>query len=84
MASVLFFVFVVVFCLCELICVVIGKTTALKILAGKLKPNLGFYDNNPAWADIVLHFRGSELQNFFTKLAENSITAITKIQDVSL
>ena len=41
----------------------IGKSTALKILSGKLKPNLGRYDNPPDWAEILKYFRGSELQS---------------------
>ena len=28
----------------------IGKSTALKILSGKLKPNLGRYDSPPDWS----------------------------------
>ena len=41
----------------------IGKSTALKILSGKLKPNLGRYDNPPDWEEILRYFRGSELQS---------------------
>ena len=41
----------------------IGKSTALKILAGKLKPNLGRFDDPPDWEEILKHFRGSELQS---------------------
>jgi ATP-binding cassette subfamily E protein 1 len=41
----------------------IGKSTALKILAGKLKPNLGRYDDPPDWEEILKYFRGSELQS---------------------
>lgn len=41
----------------------IGKSTALKILSGKLKPNLGRYDNPPDWQDVIKYFRGSELQS---------------------
>jgi energy-coupling factor transporter ATP-binding protein EcfA2 len=40
----------------------IGKSTALKILAGKLKPNLGRFDAPPDWQEILGYFRGSELQ----------------------
>ena len=40
----------------------IGKSTALKILAGKQKPNLGRFDSPPDWAEILVNFRGSELQ----------------------
>jgi len=62
----------------------IGKSTALKILAGKLKPNLGRYDDPPEWTEILKHFRGSELQNFFTKVLEDNIKAIVKPQYVDL
>jgi ATP-binding cassette subfamily E protein 1 len=43
----------------------IGKSTALKILSGKLKPNLGRYDNPPDWQDVIKYFRGSELQSTY-------------------
>jgi ATP-binding cassette subfamily E protein 1 len=43
----------------------IGKSTALKILSGKLKPNLGRYDNPPDWEEILRYFRGSELQSMY-------------------
>jgi len=60
----------------------IGKSTALKILAGKLKPNLGKFDSPPDWQDILNHFRGSELQSYFTKILEDDIKAIIKPQYV--
>jgi len=60
----------------------IGKSTALKILGGKLKPNLGKFDAPPDWTDILAHFRGSELQNYFTKILEDDIKAIIKPQYV--
>lgn len=41
----------------------IGKSTALKVLSGKLKPNLGRYENPPDWEEILKYFRGSELQS---------------------
>lgn len=39
----------------------IGKSTALKILVKKLKPNLGKYDEPPDWEEIIKRFKGSEL-----------------------
>lgn len=60
----------------------IGKSTALKILSGKLKPNLGRFDDPPDWEDIIKHFRGSELQNYFTKVLEENIKTIIKPQYV--
>ncbi len=40
----------------------IGKSTALKILANKEKPNLGRFDSPPDWEEILAFYRGSELQ----------------------
>lgn len=60
----------------------IGKSTALKILAGKLKPNLGRFADAPDWEEILKHFRGSELQNYFTKVLEDNLKTIIKPQYV--
>jgi ATP-binding cassette, sub-family E, member 1 len=60
----------------------IGKSTALKVLAGKLKPNLGRFDDPPTWEEILKHFRGSELQAFFTRVLESKVRAIIKPQYV--
>lgn len=90
----------------------IGKSTALKILAGKLKPNLGKFDVRilfllsllcllfindailtiviaimdllslfcsqapPDWQEILTYFRGSELQNYFTKILEDNLKVL--------
>lgn len=60
----------------------IGKSTALKVLAAKLKPNLGEWNSPPDWTEILNHFRGSELQNYFTRVLEDNIKAIIKPQYV--
>ncbi|KAL6423538.1 hypothetical protein ACFW04_010236 [Cataglyphis niger] len=60
----------------------IGKSTALKILAGKQKPNLGRFSDPPDWTEILSHFRGSELQNYFTKILEDDLKALIKPQYV--
>jgi len=60
----------------------IGKSTALKILAGKLKPNLGRFNDPPDWTEILTYFRGSELQNYFTKVLEDDLKAFIKVQYV--
>lgn len=60
----------------------IGKSTALKILAGKQKPNLGRYIDPPDWTEILAYFRGSELQNYFTKILEDNLKALVKPQYV--
>ncbi|KAF7683319.1 ABC transporter E family member 2 [Astathelohania contejeani] len=58
----------------------IGKSTALQILSGRIKPNLGRTENPPEWPEILDHFKGSELQGYLSKLVGNEISAITKIQ----
>ena len=60
----------------------IGKSTALKILAGKQKPNLGRFDSPPTWEEILKHFRGSELQNYFSRVLEEKLKALIKPQYV--
>ncbi|EPZ31898.1 ABC transporter E family member 2 [Rozella allomycis CSF55] len=60
----------------------IGKSTALKVLCGKMKPNLGRYDEEPSWQEVLQHFRGSELQSYFQKIVEDKIKALTKPQYV--
>ena len=77
----------------------IGKSTALRVLAGSLKPNLGRFNvrnnssisefaleirstccltfsllqNPPDWQEILTYFRGSELQNYFTRILEDNL-----------
>jgi ATP-binding cassette subfamily E protein 1 len=58
----------------------IGKSTTIKILAGKIKPNLGTLVNSPNWDDIIKYYRGSELQNYFNNLKENKISIAIKPQ----
>lgn len=58
----------------------IGKSTALKILAGKVKPNLGKFTDPPNWDEILRNFRGSELQKYFTRLLEDKMKATMKPQ----
>jgi ATP-binding cassette subfamily E protein 1 len=60
----------------------IGKSTALKILSGQIKPNLGKFKQPPDWPTILNHFRGSELQNYFTKILEDQFKALIKPQYV--
>ncbi|MHA1819109.1 MAG: ribosome biogenesis/translation initiation ATPase RLI [Promethearchaeota archaeon] len=65
----------------------IGKSTALKILAGEIKMNLGKFEENgdvvPDWDDIIKFFRGSELQEYLTNLKNKSGKIIYKPQDIT-
>ena len=38
--------------------------------------------NPPDWQEILTHFRGSELQNYFTRILEDDLHAIIKPQYV--
>ncbi|MEJ2241708.1 MAG: ribosome biogenesis/translation initiation ATPase RLI [Candidatus Bathyarchaeota archaeon] len=60
----------------------IGKTTALHILSGEIKPNLGNYEEPPEWADLIQHFRGSTLQDYFEKLSQGNLKVVHKPQYV--
>jgi ATP-binding cassette subfamily E protein 1 len=61
-----------------------GKTTIVNILSGSLKPNLGSYENEPSWDDILKFFQGTELKSHFEKISNNDIKASIKPQKVYL
>ena len=46
----------------------LGKSTTLRLLSGSLRPNLGKFDQPPEWDEVLDHFRGSELQSYFTQM----------------
>lgn len=60
----------------------IGKSTALRVLSGNMKPNLGDFENPPDWKKILAFFRGNELQKFFQEMLESKMKALIKIQYV--
>jgi len=60
----------------------IGKSTALHILSGEIKPNLGQYDAPPDWTQLIQHFRGSTLQDYFQRLSEGNMKVVHKPQYV--
>lgn len=59
----------------------IGKSTAIKIFAGMLTPNLG-KDKEATPDQLVDYFKGSEAQGFFEKLKEGKIKVSYKPQQV--
>jgi ATP-binding cassette subfamily E protein 1 len=50
----------------------IGKTTALEILAGRLKPNLG-HSKSASMHDLNKFFKGSELQAYFANIGKAKV-----------
>mgnify|MGYP000683840201 FL=1 len=59
-----------------------GKSTVVNILSGKLKPNLGRYENPPEWNEIFKHYSGTELKQHFQKIEQNEIRASIKPQQI--
>ncbi|MFX0178348.1 MAG: ribosome biogenesis/translation initiation ATPase RLI [Candidatus Hodarchaeota archaeon] len=63
----------------------IGKSTLLKILSNELKINFGrFGDESPDWKDIIEHYKGSELHQYFIDLKENKIKIVHKPQNITV
>ena len=62
----------------------IGKSTAVKILAGLIRPNLGKFDREVNNKEIVDYFKGTEAQSYFQKLLNKEIKVSYKPQQVDL
>jgi len=63
----------------------IGKSTAVKVLAGLLKPNLGNWeDENTGWDDVIKYFKGTEAQAYFEKVKDSQIKVSYKPQQIEL
>lgn len=62
----------------------IGKSTAIKILSGNLKPNLGEPDKNLGLQDLINMYRGTEIQKFLEQLNNNQIKIAYKPQAVDV
>jgi len=60
----------------------IGKTTAVHILAGELTPNLGDYEDEPGWDEVLDAYRGTELQDYVAAVRDGSVSVARKPQYV--
>ena len=60
----------------------IGKSTALKILAGSLIPNLGDYEGTPSWEKFIEYLSGREMKDHFERIADGELRASLKPQAV--
>ena len=61
----------------------IGKSTAIKILAGVMKPNLG-KDKEASLKELLEYFKGTESQVFFEKLAQGDVKVGYKPQQIDI
>ncbi|SNZ12215.1 ATP-binding cassette, sub-family E, member 1 [Natronoarchaeum philippinense] len=60
----------------------IGKTTAVRVLAGELVPNLGQHEEPPDWDDVLDEFRGTELQDYIAAVRDGDVSVARKPQYV--
>ena len=60
----------------------IGKTTAVRILADELAPNLGQVNADPDWDEILDTYRGTALQEYLEAMREGEVTVARKPQYV--
>jgi ATP-binding cassette subfamily E protein 1 len=58
----------------------IGKSTAIKILAGQLHPNLGNFTSESGWEEILKRYAGTELFDYLQTVAKKSLKIATKPQ----
>ena len=58
----------------------IGKSTAVKILAGQLRPNLGNFTSESAWEEILKRYAGTELFDYLQTVAKKGLRIATKPQ----
>jgi len=59
----------------------IGKSTAINILSGIIKPNLG-EDEEKSTQEVIKFFKGTETQRYFEKLRDKEIKISYKLQQV--
>lgn len=60
----------------------IGKSTAMKILAGIEMPNFGEVGKKVTYQELIQHFKGTEAQAYFEKLEKKEIIVAYKPQQV--
>ncbi|MCD2201800.1 ribosome biogenesis/translation initiation ATPase RLI [Halobacterium sp. KA-6] len=60
----------------------IGKSTAVKILAGEITPNLGRHEDEPSWDEVVDEYRGTELQDYLEAVRAGDVEVARKPQYV--
>ncbi len=62
----------------------IGKSTAISVLAGLIKPNFGEVGKELSWEEIVDNIRDKELKEHFEKLSSKKLRASFKPQYIYL
>ena len=61
----------------------IGKSTAIKLLSGSLRPNLGDWESTPPdWDEIISMFPRGELRDYLGLVSQGEVTISTKPQHI--
>jgi ATP-binding cassette subfamily E protein 1 len=58
----------------------IGKSTAIKILSGQLRPNLGNFESVVAWEEILKQYTGTELFDYLQTVSKKTLKIASKPQ----
>ncbi len=61
----------------------VGKSTLIKILSGTMKPNMGKYNEEVTWENVLSYYKGTETYNYLDKLIRGEIKTAYKPQTVS-
>lgn len=62
----------------------IGKSTSMKILSGQISPNLGIFDTEVKWEEVLKKYTGTELFDYLQRLSKGSIKASVKPQYIDV
>jgi len=60
----------------------IGKSTAIKILAGELRPNMGVVGRDTPFDEVIDAFKGTELQEYLVSLKKKGVKVAYKPQSI--
>ena len=59
-----------------------GKTTAISLLAGEIIPNLGEWEEEGKWENVIDYYAGTDIQKHFLGLADEKVRVALKPQYV--
>ncbi len=59
-----------------------GKTTAISLLAGEIIPNLGEWEEEGEWENVIDYYAGTDIQKHFIGVADEKIRVALKPQYV--
>jgi ATP-binding cassette subfamily E protein 1 len=61
-----------------------GKSTIVNLLSGNIKPNFGNYDTQIDWDDVIKRFHGTDMKDYFERMANGTLRTSIKPQLVYL